>query len=179
MSWALPPGHLPDLLGGLEVAMDDPLGVGVMHRSADGHEQAQPLARHQAVVVAERRDGDAADQLHPKNGSPESVAPASRTRAMLGWSISARACRSTSKRATTCLVSMPGLSTFSATLRRSGCCCSARKTRPKPPSPICSSSLYEPRRVPALASVSACRGWPWRGCVLSKTGWSSQLPASS
>ena len=40
---------------------------------------------------------------------------------MLGWSIIARAWRSASKRATTCFVSMPGLMTFRATLRRTGC----------------------------------------------------------
>ena len=40
---------------------------------------------------------------------------------MLGWSIIARACRSASKRAMTCLVSMPGLMIFRATLRRTGC----------------------------------------------------------
>ncbi len=44
---------------------------------------------------------------------------------MFGWSISARACRSASKRAITCRVSMPGLMILSATLRRTGCCCSA------------------------------------------------------
>ena len=53
------------------------------------------------------------------------MAPASRTLAMLGWSISARACRSASNRAITCRVSMPGLMTFRATLRRTGCVCSA------------------------------------------------------
>ena len=36
-----------------------------------------------------------------KYGRPLSVVPASNTRAMLGWSISARACRSASKRAMT------------------------------------------------------------------------------
>ena len=40
---------------------------------------------------------------------------------MFGWSIRARACRSASKRAITCRVSMPGLRTFRATLRRTGC----------------------------------------------------------
>ena len=40
---------------------------------------------------------------------------------MLGWSIRARAWRSASKRAITCLVSMPGLMIFRATLRRTGC----------------------------------------------------------
>ena len=63
---------------------------------------------------------------------------------MFGWSISARACRSASKRAITCRVSMPGLMTFRATLRRTGWVCSAMKTMPMPPSPIGSSSLYGP-----------------------------------
>ena len=40
---------------------------------------------------------------------------------MLGWSIRASACRSASKRAMTCFVSMPGLMILSATLRRIGC----------------------------------------------------------
>ena len=44
-----------------------------------------------------------------KYGRPAAVVPASRTLAMLGWSIRARACRSASKRASTCLESMPGL----------------------------------------------------------------------
>ena len=51
---------------------------------------------------------------------------------MLGWSISASACRSASKRAMTCRVSMPGLMTLSATLRRTGSVCSAMKTTPMP-----------------------------------------------
>ena len=55
-----------------------------------------------------------------KYGRPESVAPASSTRAMFGWSIKARACRSASKRAMTCRVSMPSLMIFSATRRRTG-----------------------------------------------------------
>ena len=44
---------------------------------------------------------------------------------MLGWSIIASACRSASKRAITCRVSIPGLMIFSATLRRTGWVCSA------------------------------------------------------
>ena len=55
--------------------------------------------------------------------------------------MSARACRSASKRAITSRLSMPGLMILSATLRRTGSCCSATKTRPMPPSPICSISL--------------------------------------
>ena len=89
-----------------------------------------------------------------KYGRPVSVAPASSTLAMFGWSISASACRSASKRAITCRVSMPGLMTFSATLRRTGCCCSAMNTTPKPPSPICSSSLYRPMTEPTRAGAT-------------------------
>ena len=55
-----------------------------------------------------------------KYGRPVSVVPASSTLAMFGWSIIARACRSASKRAMTCLLSMPGLMIFSATRRRTG-----------------------------------------------------------
>ena len=68
-----------------------------------------------------------------KYGRPDGVAPPSSTLAMFGWSMIASACRSASKRATTCRVSMPGLRTFRATLRRTGCVCSAMKTTPKPP----------------------------------------------
>ena len=39
---------------------------------------------------------------------------------MFGWSIIASACRSASKRAITCLVSIPSLMIFSATRRRTG-----------------------------------------------------------
>ena len=39
---------------------------------------------------------------------------------------------------------MPGLMTLRATLRRTGSVCSAMKTMPMPPSPICCSSLYGP-----------------------------------
>ncbi len=39
---------------------------------------------------------------------------------------------------------MPGLMTLSATWRRTGCSCSARKTTPIPPSPISRRSTYGP-----------------------------------
>ena len=55
-----------------------------------------------------------------KYGRPLSVVPASSTWAMFGWSISDRACRSASKRAITCRVSIPGLMILRATLRRTG-----------------------------------------------------------
>src|SRR5436305_1836500 len=67
-----------------------------------------------------------------KNGRPEAVSPVSRTCAIFGWLIRARACCSASKRAMTCLLSMPGLRIFTATLRRTGSFCSAMKTTPKP-----------------------------------------------
>ena len=74
--------------------------------------------------------------------------PASNTWAMLGWSIRASAWRSDSNRARTLRESMPGLISLRATRRRTGRSCSARKTTPIPPSPICWSSLYGPIRVP-------------------------------
>src|SRR5689334_4263860 len=49
-----------------------------------------------------------------KYGLPVSVAPASMTRATLGWSISAKAWRSDSKRAMTWRVSMPSLMSLTA-----------------------------------------------------------------
>ncbi len=70
-----------------------------------------------------------------KYGRPSAVAPASSTWAMLGWFMSARAWRSASKRATTSLVSMPGLMILSATSRCTGSACTARYTAPIPPSP--------------------------------------------
>src|SRR5262245_33169605 len=56
--------------------------------------------------------------------------PPSRTRAMLGWSIMASACRSASNRDRTCRLSMPGLISLRATRRRTGSVCSATQTVP-------------------------------------------------
>jgi len=64
------------------------------------------------------------------------VAPASYTFAIAGWSISASACRSDSKRATIDRVSMPGLINLIATVRRTGLVCSPSQTSAIPPSPI-------------------------------------------
>ena len=101
--------------------MDDPLLMRVLDRLADRHEQLQPLARRQLVLVAVLGD-------RARRGPAPSRSTAGRSRscphrstwAMLGWSISARACRSASKRAMTCRLSMPGLMIFSATLRCTG-----------------------------------------------------------
>ena len=109
-------------VGGLEVAVDDALLVGVLHGLADGDEQLQPLPRREPVLVAVLGDGHALDQLHDEVG-PARFGLRRRRRPWrcCGWSMSARACRSASKRATTCRVSMPGLMTFRATRRRTGC----------------------------------------------------------
>ena len=40
-----------------------------------------------------------------------------------------------------------------------GCTCSAMKTTPKLPSPICSSSLYGPRTLPGRSSLGVGRSW--------------------
>ncbi len=76
---------------------------------------------------------------------------------MFGWSIRASACRSASKRATTWRLSMPGLMTFSATRRRTGSRCSARKTTPMPPSPISATMVYGPIVEPG-PSATPSRG---------------------
>ena len=113
--------HRHQDVGGLEVAVDDPLLVGVLHRPADQDEQLQPLGDRELLAVAVVGDRDAADQLHDEVGPARfGVVPPSKTWAMLGWSIIARAWRSASKRAMTCFVSIPGLMIFSATLRRTG-----------------------------------------------------------
>jgi hypothetical protein len=90
-----------------------------------------------------------------KYGRPASVAPASSTRAMCGWSIIASACRSASNRAITCRVSIPSLITFSATRRRTGSRCSAIHTVPNPPWPISCNSLYRPIDAPAHSEPPA------------------------
>ena len=67
----------------------------------------------QVLFVAVLGDRDAFDQLHDEvRPARYPVVPASSTLAMFGWSISASACRSASKRAITCRVSMPGLMIF-------------------------------------------------------------------
>jgi hypothetical protein len=77
---------------------------------------------------------------------------------MLGWSIRARAWRSDSKRASTCLLSMPGLMTFTATRRLTGSVCWAIHTVPMPPSPISSTSLYRPDNTAPTASPAPLPG---------------------
>jgi len=75
-----------------------------------------------------------------KYGDPSAVVPASKTRAIAGWSISARACRSDSKRAIIALLAMPALINLMATVRCTGVVCSPRQTSAMPPSPIFSNS---------------------------------------
>jgi hypothetical protein len=76
-----------------------------------------------------------------KKGWPVGVMPASKTLAMLGWSMRARACRSCSNRASTDLESIPALTSFTATGRFTGSDCWAAQTEPMPPSPISSMSV--------------------------------------
>ena len=90
-------------VGRLEVAVDDALLVGVLHRLADVDEQPQPVPRTSRRLWSQNSViGTPRTSSMTKYGRPESVAPASKTLAMLGWSIRARACRSASNRATTC-----------------------------------------------------------------------------
>src|SRR5438067_726445 len=73
---------------------------------------------------------------------------------MLGWSMSASACRSASNRAMTLFVSMPGLMIFNATRRRIGSSCSAMKTTPQPPSPTCCKQLVTSGSAKMLPTVT-------------------------
>ena len=103
--------------------MDDPPLVGLLHGPADVDEQPQPVPRGQVDPSQSSVIGTPLTSSITKYGRPAPVAPASRTRAMFGWSTSA--CRSASNRAITARLSMPALITFNATRRRTGCCCSA------------------------------------------------------
>ena len=135
----------PDLRGRVEALLEAHREVGTAQRRelAEGTDpgpvatvDAPPLREQSGAVIGTPRTSSIT-----KYGRPEGVAPPSKTLAMLGWSMIASACRSASKRATTCRVSIPAFSTLSATRRRTGSVCSAMNTTPKPPSPICSRSL--------------------------------------
>src|SRR4029450_12340871 len=93
-------------VGGLEVAVDDPFLMGVLHRLAHAQEQLQALARRRPRVSMFSSQyvvmGTPLTNSMTKYGRPDSVVPPSRTLAMFGWSIKANACRSASKRAITC-----------------------------------------------------------------------------
>src|SRR5690349_11312392 len=54
----------PSAVRGLDVPVDDPLLVRVLHRLAHRDHQPQPLARRQALAVAVLRDRLALDELH-------------------------------------------------------------------------------------------------------------------
>ena len=105
--------------------MDDTLLVSVLNSLADRDEQLQSLFGGQLILSQYSVIGTPLTSSITKYGRPLSVAPPSNTRDMLGWSISANAWRSASKRATTAWVSIPGLMIFNATLRWIGRCCSA------------------------------------------------------
>ncbi|HTX35484.1 MAG TPA: hypothetical protein VME43_10690 [Bryobacteraceae bacterium] len=51
-------------VGGLEIAVDDALLMGVPHGFADGQEELQALAGVEAMIVAIFRDGNAVHVLH-------------------------------------------------------------------------------------------------------------------
>ncbi len=89
-------------VGRLDVAVNDAFLMGVLDRLTDGYEEFQPLPEREVVLVAVAGDRHALDQIHHEVGPATSPwCLPSRTRAMFGWSIRARACRSASKRAMT------------------------------------------------------------------------------
>jgi len=64
------PIRLDQDVRGLQVAMDDQMPVGVLHRLAHRTEEAQTLRHRGGVLLAELRQGDALDVLHDEPGSP-------------------------------------------------------------------------------------------------------------
>jgi hypothetical protein len=129
----------------LDVPVDDPLLMGMLDGMADGDEQLQSLAGIQPFFVAVGGDRLPLDQFHHEVGSPLSVVPASRTLAMLGWSIIDSAWRSASKRASTWRAIHAGFDQLERHPPSHRFVLFGHPHRPhRPPSPICCSSLYGP-----------------------------------
>ena len=140
-----------------------------------GTNSSSRCARRELVVVAVLGDRDAVDQLH------DEVGPAAVGRAGVEDPGDVRVVHQRQglplglEAGDDLPVSMPGLMIFRATLRRTGCCCSAMKTTPMPPSPICCSSLYGPMTVPGpLGDGLVARSRPQAGRASSR-----KLPASA
>ena len=51
-------------IGRLEITVDDPLLVSVLHRVTYGNEQTQALLRGKTILIAERGNGNSLHQLH-------------------------------------------------------------------------------------------------------------------
>ena len=80
--------HLGDQnVRGFQVAVDDGFLVRVLDSFADVHEQFQPVARVEPVIVAVSRDRNTGHVLHDEVRRALGVEPASNTLAMAGWSI--------------------------------------------------------------------------------------------
>src|SRR5439155_10002989 len=107
-------------VGRLDVAVDDALLVRVLDRWQTGTNSSRRSRGVGRLSSQYWVIGTPWTSSMTKYGRPASVAPPSKTRAILTWSIRARACRSASKRARTCFESMPGLITLRATLRWTG-----------------------------------------------------------
>ena len=122
-------------VGGLQIPVDDPLLVRVLDAFTELDEEFQPRPHRQPVTIAVVDDGLTGHVLHREVRTAFGSGPAIKIFAMAGWSSTASACRSASKRAITCAESMPGLITLRATRRRTGLRCSASQTSPMPPSP--------------------------------------------
>ena len=109
----------------------------VLDRLADLDEQLQPLAGVRPMLVAV--GGDSARRLTnsiTKYGRPLAWRRRRIRCAMFGWSMRASACRSASKRAITCLVSIPSLMILKAT---GGCTGSLLRHLDRLPAPFADS----------------------------------------
>ena len=146
------PGH--QHISRLDVAVNDPFLVCVLNCLADKLEKLEPLSERSTIAIALFRDGDAVDELHDKEGTTELGRAGVEELGDRGMVHEASACRSASNRAMNWAESIPGLITLSAAVRRTGAVCSARKTTPMPPSPICSISVYGPTTDPARSDIA-------------------------
>ena len=105
--------------------MNDALLVRVLDGLTDADQQLDALARTRRSLSQYSVIGNAVHEFHHEIRAAGLGRARVVDTAMPGWSITASACRSASKRATNCLVSMPSLSIFNATRRAIGAVCSA------------------------------------------------------
>ena len=142
-------------VAGLQVAVDDEVLVGVLHRGADLAEEPQPVPDREAAVPAVVEQRNALDVLHDEVRLARSVVPPSISRAMPGCSSAAAIWRSLRKRWRTSALAMPERTSLIATFFwNSSSARRARYTWPMPPVP----DLLEDRvRADALAEPAARR----------------------
>ena len=128
-------------VGRLEIAMDDEVNMGVVHRLADLLEQDQPLVEAESPLVGGDGERPAVDVLEGEVGDAGVVDAAVEELRDAAMREAGKASRSIPKRRRSSLLSSPRRIRFSATWRRNpGSSRSASQTSPMPPSPSSLSS---------------------------------------